>query len=116
MDKKIILRILTPSKTKFRGEISYLEIPSISGIFGIMPGHIPIIAGIKSGTIKAKDTSGNIHTFNISSIEKSTNGERASGVLRFHNNHAVILIENETAIKSTEASTPRKTVKTKRAA
>ena len=36
MKNTILIKISTPFKNEFKGEVSYIEVPSISGIIGIV--------------------------------------------------------------------------------
>lgn len=54
MKDLISVKISTPFKNEFKGKASYIELPTISGIIGIMPHHIPTISALKEGVIKIK--------------------------------------------------------------
>lgn len=53
-EKKFVLEIITPELTVFKGEVKYVEAPSLVGSLGILPGHTPLLAELKSGTVRVK--------------------------------------------------------------
>jgi len=50
--------ICTAEQEVYRGRASFVIAPSVSGDIGIMPGHAPLLARLKPGTIRI-DCSGN---------------------------------------------------------
>ena len=52
MDKHFTLEIVTPIRTLQFEDVQYLRAPSLEGLFGIMPGHAPLLSGIKPGPVK----------------------------------------------------------------
>ena len=48
------LDILTPEQTIFSGEAESVSIPGMEGYFQVLNNHAPIIAALKTGTIKVK--------------------------------------------------------------
>jgi F-type H+-transporting ATPase subunit epsilon len=53
MSKKILLKIVTPEKLIFEELVDSVTLPTLEGEITILPDHIPIIAGLKSGDIVA---------------------------------------------------------------
>lgn len=47
MAEKIKLRIITPNKEFYNGEVSDLHIESVNGKMEILPGHVPLISILK---------------------------------------------------------------------
>ena len=82
----ISLKISTPFKSEFRGEVSYIEAPSIEGMIGILPGHIPLISGLKNGNIVLTLSDGSKKSFAVT-----------SGMLRFSNNSCFIITNSAEA-------------------
>lgn len=41
------LKIITPKKTFFEGDVDMLNIDTISGWLGILPNHIPLVSAIR---------------------------------------------------------------------
>ena len=51
-DKKIVVSLVTPEEHIFEGEADSIVVPAKSGALGILPGHIPIVAGLAVGIVK----------------------------------------------------------------
>jgi len=52
MSNKIEINIITPTETLEYTNVEYLRAPSIEGLFGVLPGHIPSIIALDVGEIK----------------------------------------------------------------
>lgn len=59
MSKKLQLKIITPEKLILEEMVDSVTLPSLEGEIGILPDHVPLITGLKSGDIVA--TVGNEH-------------------------------------------------------
>ncbi len=75
------LKVISPDKAVFEGECESLVFETVDGKYGIMRGHSPVTAAIKPGKIK------------ILSHGEEIFVETGSGILRFENNNALIIIE-----------------------
>ncbi len=53
-DKKFTLEILTPGRTVYSGDVTYLRAPGIEGSFGVLANHIPFLATLDIGEIKVE--------------------------------------------------------------
>lgn len=53
-ENPLLLDVVTPEGTAFSGEISMLVAPGSEGELGILKGHIPLVAKLKNGTLRAK--------------------------------------------------------------
>jgi F-type H+-transporting ATPase subunit epsilon len=53
MSKQIKLKVVTPEKLILEELVDQVLVPTTEGELGILPMHIPIIAGLKSGDIVA---------------------------------------------------------------
>lgn len=76
------LDIIAPDKKVYSGEVEYVQLPGIDGLFGILQDHAPIISGLKKGQVLVTDTDKQEHTFNI-------NG----GVVEVSKNKVVVLAD-----------------------
>lgn len=47
----LTLEIVTPEGRKLHEEVDELTAPSIEGEFGVLPGHLPILAALRTGVI-----------------------------------------------------------------
>jgi F-type H+-transporting ATPase subunit epsilon len=52
--KKFELEILTPSQRVFRGVVSSLVMPAEEGYWGVLAGHMPSIAKLREGKVRAR--------------------------------------------------------------
>jgi F-type H+-transporting ATPase subunit epsilon len=48
------LEILTPTERIFNGKVSSLVMPAEEGYWGILAGHMPSIAKLKEGKVRAR--------------------------------------------------------------
>jgi len=87
---KINVSIVTPEQDFFEGEADYIQIPSVRGSLGILPGHAPIICFLDLGIVK------------IENEKIPVLYAVARGYLQFVGNKAVIL--TETALKTDESN------------
>ena len=54
----ISLEVVTPDGAKLKTEVDELTAPSIAGEFGVLPGHLPILAALRPGVITWKAKAG----------------------------------------------------------
>jgi F-type H+-transporting ATPase subunit epsilon len=47
----IALEIVTPDGVRLREEVESLTAPSVEGEFGVLPGHRPLLAALKTGIV-----------------------------------------------------------------
>lgn len=87
-EKSIQLKVISKNGIKFHGEITSVTMPSLAGEITLLPDHIPLLSGLKTGEIKMVDSSRILHAISIT-----------SGFIRFINNTCVITIEEEKARK-----------------
>ena len=57
-EKKIHLSLVTPEERVFEGEVSSIIIPAVSGLLGILPGHLPIVSQLGVGIVKIETEEG----------------------------------------------------------
>lgn len=53
-NKQIKLRVVTPERLILEELVDSVTVPTTEGEIGILPDHVPLIAGLKSGDIVAK--------------------------------------------------------------
>ena len=56
---KIQLRVLTPARQMFDGEVRSVILPTFDGLWGILPGHAPFVAILGTGRMVIRDLAGN---------------------------------------------------------
>ena len=52
--------VVTPEKLIFSQEARELVLPGAQGSFGVLPGHMPLVADLEPGMLKIKDQAGEI--------------------------------------------------------
>ncbi|MES2747589.1 MAG: F0F1 ATP synthase subunit epsilon [Bacteroidota bacterium] len=48
----MILEIVSPEATLFKGEVTSVSLPGVSGSFQVLNNHAPIVSTLKQGTVK----------------------------------------------------------------
>jgi len=51
MADTIMLEIVTPTGVALRKEVTDVTAPSVAGEFGVMPGHLPLLAALRTGLV-----------------------------------------------------------------
>ncbi len=54
MAEKIELEIVTPKGRAFSATVDEVTAPSVQGEFGVLPGHLPIVAALRPGIVTYK--------------------------------------------------------------
>ena len=78
----MVIEIITPDESLFKGEAQGVTVPGIDGSLGILNNHAPLISALKSGKVKVTHLDGKEEFFEI-------NG----GVAEVLNNKVIILAE-----------------------
>ena len=97
----MVVEIITPDKSLFKGEVSLASFPGSDGSFGVMNNHAPIVATLKKGKIKLKVSDNSATKFDDESGEVkhdiSKDGEVVfdvnGGVVEVSNNNVIVLAE-----------------------
>lgn len=53
----MILEIVSPEATLFKGEVTSVSLPGVSGSFQILNNHAPVVSILKKGTVKIEASS-----------------------------------------------------------
>lgn len=59
------IKILTPEKLLFEGEIKSVKLQGLNGKFEILNNHAPIVSVLVKSDVVVKDMEDNEHTFSI---------------------------------------------------
>jgi F-type H+-transporting ATPase subunit epsilon len=54
MAESIQLEIVTPTGVALRETVSEVTAPSVAGEFGVLPGHLPLLAALRTGIVSYK--------------------------------------------------------------
>ena len=58
MADSLALEIVTPDGLKLTTQVAELTAPSVDGEFGVLPGHRPMLAALKTGIVRFKPARG----------------------------------------------------------
>ena len=61
MAKDFALSVVAPDRSVVEERASSVVAPGLEGYFGVMPGHEPLISGIRTGILEYADPNGNRH-------------------------------------------------------
>ncbi|MCL6521076.1 MAG: ATP synthase F1 subunit epsilon [Firmicutes bacterium] len=50
-ERRIRMSVVTPRGTLFEGLVEYLTLPSVEGIYGVLPGHAPMVVALRPGVV-----------------------------------------------------------------
>lgn len=81
-EKSIKLKVISKDGIRFNGDVASLTLPSITGEITILPHHISLLSGLKTGKIRLVPTTGAKVILDI-----------ISGFVRIVNNECVVTIE-----------------------
>jgi len=59
------LVVLTPEQEYFKGEITSLTVPGLSGEFEVLADHAPLVSALTSGEVKVKKNDGEELRFSV---------------------------------------------------
>jgi len=93
----MILEIVSPEATLFKGEITSITLPGVDGSFQILNNHAPIVSILNQGTIKivapsfkiSKDVAGKFTKLN----EQTYTLEINSGTIEMKDNKVLVLAD-----------------------
>ena len=93
----MILEIVSPEATLFKGEVTSITLPGVDGSFQILNNHAPIVSILKQGTIKIAAPSFSINKDVASKfikINEQTYGlEIISGTIEMQDNKVIVLAD-----------------------
>ncbi len=75
------VKLITPEKTLFEGDASYVQVCGSQGEFGVMPNHAPLVSSLKEGNIAIELASGEKKEFYV-----------RSGVAEVRDNNVTLLV------------------------
>lgn len=51
MEKSLTLDVVTPDKVVLSEQVDYVGAPGVEGEFGVLPGHVPLLAALTIGCL-----------------------------------------------------------------
>jgi F-type H+-transporting ATPase subunit epsilon len=93
----MILEIVSPEASLFKGEITSITLPGVNGSFQILNNHAPIVSILQKGTI---DITASTFKFNkeANSLFKKVNDQNytlsiSSGTIELKDNKVIVLVD-----------------------
>lgn len=80
--RTLALSIATPEGSLYEGQCVQVTIPGAEGVFGVLAGHMNLVAQIKPGIVYIQDEAGNVEKIAV-----------ADGLADIDGQNCVILIE-----------------------
>lgn len=88
------IKILTPEKVIFEGEVDSVQIPGVQSEFHIKQDHAAIVSALKSGNVKLYTKSvDDVYAKNFHKDSVFYTYPIKSGVIEFNHNKGIILCE-----------------------
>ena len=93
----MILEIVSPEATLFKGEVTSVTLPGVVGSFQVLNNHAPIVSILKHGTIKIEAPSFVIHKEVADKFTKVNDQnyllEINSGTIEMKDNKVIVLAD-----------------------
>ncbi len=78
MANQIFLSVVAPDKAVVEENVSTIIAPGTEGYFGVMAGHVPIIAALRPGLLEYTDSTTNRHYVYVGGGFAEVQGERVT--------------------------------------
>ena len=93
----MILEIVSPEATLFKGDVTAVTLPGIDGSFQLLDNHAPIVSILKEGEIKIAANGFNFSKETASKFtkvdEKTYTLAINSGTLEMNHNRVIVLVD-----------------------
>lgn len=93
----MILEIVSPEATLFKGEVTSVSLPGVNGSFQILNNHAPIVSILKQGAVKITATSFKFEKEVESKFTKVNDQnytlEISSGTIEMKDNKVIVLAD-----------------------
>ena len=93
MAEQVSLELVSPERLLYSGDVDMVVVPAVEGDMGVLPGHSPVIATIRPGTICI---------FSGSSVEKRL--FVAGGFLEVTEERCTVLADTATPVEEIDAA------------
>jgi len=85
----MLLEIVTPKATIYKGEVLLVKVPGSKGSFAVMNNHAPLTSTLEPGQVKVVELNKTELFFDISDV----------GVIDVKMNHVVVLSDSITKVE-----------------
>jgi F-type H+-transporting ATPase subunit epsilon len=93
----MLLEIVSPEATLFKGEVSSLTVPGVDGSFQILNNHAPIVSILERGTVSISAPSFNLGKEALALFSKVNDQEYtlaiSSGTIEMKDNKVIVLAD-----------------------
>lgn len=93
----MILEIVSPEATLFKGEVTSVSLPGVSGSFQILNNHAPVVSILKKGTVKIEAPSfkfeKEVKDKFVKVNEQNYTLEIESGTIEMNDNKVIVLAD-----------------------
>ena len=94
----MILEIVSPEATLFKGEVNSVSLPGVDGSFQILNNHAPIVSILKQGTVKITGTNFKFESEVLERKFIKVNDQNytlhiASGTIEMKDNKVIVLAD-----------------------
>ena len=94
----MILEIVSPEATLFKGEVTSVSLPGVDGSFQILNNHAPIVSILKQGTVKIAATTFKFESDVLEEKFTKVNDQNytldiASGTIEMKDNKVIVLAD-----------------------
>ncbi len=93
----MILEIVSPEATLFKGEVTSVSLPGVSGSFQILNNHAPVVSILKKGTVKIEATSfkfdKEVKEKFVKINDQNSTLEIESGTIEMNDNKVIVLAD-----------------------
>jgi F-type H+-transporting ATPase subunit epsilon len=93
----MLLEIVSPEATLFKGEVTSLTVPGVDGSFQILNNHAPIVSILEKGTVSISAPSFNLSKEALALFSKVNDQEYtlaiSSGTIEMKDNKVIVLAD-----------------------
>jgi len=89
----MLLEIITPEKSLFKGEVNSVSLPGLDGVFQVLNHHAPIISSLRSGELRFEAASAIEATESLQVSGTTVSVQIKGGVAELNNQKLVVLAE-----------------------
>jgi F-type H+-transporting ATPase subunit epsilon len=108
MSDSILLEIVTPTGVALRKQVADVTAPSVAGEFGVMPGHVPLLAALRTGIVTYHE-SGKEHRHAVAHGFVEVIGDKALLLTeRFINKDDVDVVKVRLRLKEVDMTDPKR--------
>jgi F-type H+-transporting ATPase subunit epsilon len=89
----MLLEIITPEKSLFKGEVNSVSLPGLDGVFQVLNHHAPIISSLKSGELRFEAANSVEATEFLQVSGTAVSVQIKGGVAELNNQKLIVLAE-----------------------